>query len=379
VSVPDPSFPAPPPKPHETSAEGSSRAQIIAQALLAIGLTLLGLWTLRGFLPALVWAGILAIAVWPLYQRACRRWPPGRHNILLPACFTLAIALVFIVPLVLAAVQAAREAHGVLAYLDTARSNGIPPPDWLGHLPIGSQEATSWWNDNLASPEAATNLLRRARHADVVSNGRSLGMAIVHRVVLFAFTLLTLFFLYRDGEWLAKQTIQAAERVIGPSGERLGMQMVRSIRGTLDGLVLVGLGEGAVLGVGYAIAGAPHAALLGALTAVAAMIPFGAPLLFLSVSALLAAQGSIVAAISIAALGFVVLFIADHFLRPIMIGGATKLPFLWVLLGILGGVETFGLLGLFLGPAIMAALVLLWQEVMPPREDTPSQAGSYRA
>ena len=89
-------------------------------------------------------------------------------------------------------------------------------------------------------------------------------------------------------------------------------------------------------------------------------------------------QGSVGGGDRIVALGFVVLFIADHFLRPIMIGGATKLPFLWVLLGILGGVETLGLLGLFLGPAIMAALVLLWREVMPPRDDTPSQVGNYR-
>ena len=61
-------------------------------------------------------------------------------------------------------------------------------------------------------------------------------------------------------------------------------------------------------------------------------------------------------------LGFVTTFIADHFIRPVLIGGATRLPFLWVLLGILGGVETWGLVGLFMGPAIMAALVLLWRE-----------------
>ena len=69
-----------------------------------------------------------------------------------------------------------------------------------------------------------------------------------------------------------------------------------------------------------------------------------------------------VSAIIIGVLGFVVTFVADHFIRPTLIGSATRLPFLWVLLGILGGVETWGLLGLFLGPAIMAALMLLWRE-----------------
>src|SRR6185437_9213520 len=131
---------------------------------------------------------------------------------------------------------------------------------------------------------------------------------------------------------------------------------------TVDGLVLVGLGEGVLLGIAYVIAGVPHPALLGSLTAIAATIPFGAPLMFGAASLLLLAQGATVAAAAVLVFGFAVVFVADHAIRPVLIGGATRLPFLWVLLGILGGVETWGLLGLFLGPAIMAVLILLWRE-----------------
>jgi predicted PurR-regulated permease PerM len=106
----------------------------------------------------------------------------------------------------------------------------------------------------------------------------------------------------------------------------------------------------------------PHPVLFGALTAVAAMIPFGAPLAFGLAAVLLLAGGAVVPAAIVVAAGFVVTFVADHFVRPALIGGTTRLPFLWVLLGILGGVETFGLLGLFVGPAVMAALILLWRE-----------------
>ena len=98
------------------------------------------------------------------------------------------------------------------------------------------------------------------------------------------------------------------------------------------------------------------------MTAVAAMIPFGAPLVFGAASLLLLAKGAALAAAIVFAFGLAVVFIADHFIRPVLIGGSTRLPFLWVLFGILGGVETWGLLGLFLGPAIMAALMLLWRE-----------------
>jgi predicted PurR-regulated permease PerM len=142
--------------------------------------------------------------------------------------------------------------------------------------------------------------------------------------------------------------------------------MIASVHGTVNGLVLVGLGEGVLLGIAYAVAGVPHPTVFGALTAVAAMIPFAAPVAFCTAGLVLAANGSLAAALIIVGTGFIVTFTADHFIRPVLIGGATKLPFIWVLLGILGGLDMWGLLGLFVGPAIMAALILLWREWSAP-------------
>ena len=340
----------------------TTRAQQVARITLAAALAGLGVWTLQSYVPALAWAAIFAIATWPLYQRARRHWPPTRHDVLIPALFTTAVALVFIVPLALVAVQVGREAHGVTLWLHDARTNGVPVPDWVAHLPLGGSEAAGWWQTNLADPHNAAELLGRVDRGQVVTVSRQVGSMVLHRIVLFGFTLLTLFFLFRDGHSLTEQMLAASRHAFGASGERVGRQMIASVRGTVDGLVLVGLGEGAVLGVAYAVAGVPHPALLGALTAVAAMIPFGAPLLFGVAALLLLAQGATTAAIVLFAFGMFVTFAADHAIRPVLIGGATRLPFLWVLLGILGGVETWGLLGLFLGPAIMAALILLWRE-----------------
>ena len=342
--------------------DGASRLQQGAKAVLALLLAALGVWTLHRYLPALIWAAILAIAVWPLYQRALRRWPPGKHNVLLPAVFTAALGLMFIAPLLLAAIQAGREVHGVYDTIDKARTDGIPPPEWLGHLPVGSQLATNWWNQNLTNADSASALLQRARQSQFMSNGRELGAEIAHRVVLFAFTLLTLFFLFKDGDSLGNQMRRASARAFGPAGERVGRQMIASVHGTVDGLVLVGLAEGFILGIAYLATGVPHPTLFGLFTAIAAMVPFGAAVAFGIAALLLLVQGSVVSAVVIGVLGMVVTFAADHFVRPVLIGGATRLPFLWVLLGILGGVETWGLLGLFLGPAIMAALMLLWRE-----------------
>jgi predicted PurR-regulated permease PerM len=305
---------------------------------------------------------VFAIALWPLYQRTQRRWPPGRHNLLLPSLWTLAVALLFLVPLGFVGFELGHEAHAIARWAQEARTNGLPVPDWLPHLPFAGNRVAAWWQTNLTDPRASAHLLGRVNRGEAMSVGKEVGAALMHRAVLFGFTLVALFFLFRDGASVRDQMARASRRAFGPPGERVGRQVIASVRGTVDGLVLVGLGEGVLLGVVYVLAGVPHPVLLGAFTAVAAMIPFGAALAFGLAALLVLAKGATIAAVAVFGSGLAVTFIADHAIRPVLIGGATRLPFLWVLLGILGGVETWGLLGLFLGPAIMAALILLWRE-----------------
>ena len=344
------------------------RFQARARLALALGLVLLGLWTLKAFLPALAWAAILAVATWPLYRRVCRRFDGRGTDIALPALFTAAVALVVLIPLGIAALQLAREARVLYGAVEEARHSGIPAPDWVATMPVIGAQAAAWWRENLADPTGYSEFLGRLNHASLYGYTRQLGGQLVHRSVIFGFTLLALFFLYRDGERVGRQMLAASHRAFGRHGERVGRQIIASIHGTVDGLVLVGLGEGVLIGITYVIAGVPHPTLLGAATAIAAMIPFAAPIVFCIVGVMLLSAGSVTAAIAVMAFGFLVVFVADHFVRPALIGGATKLPFLWVLLGILGGVETWGLLGLFLGPAIMAALVLLWRDWVSGQE-----------
>jgi len=340
----------------------TSRFQPLARIALALGLLVLGLWTLQEFMRALIWAGVLAIAIWPLYVRVRSRCWAATHSHIVPSAATLVVALVFVLPLGLLATQLGRESHSLIDWAVEAQRQGLPVPDAVSHLPVGSDAVRSWWQANLADPKNISELLGRVNREDVMSYSREFGVQIAHRTVLLTFTLVTMFFLFRDGETVTRQMEAASRRAFGPSGERLGRQIVASVHGTVNGLVLVGIGEGILLGIAYAIAGVPHPTLFGALTAIAAMIPFGAPVIFGIAALLLLAQGSVIAAAVLFGFGMAVAFVADHAIRPVLIGGATQLPFLWVLLGILGGVETFGLLGLFVGPAIMAALILLWRE-----------------
>ena len=341
--------------------DGVSRLQQIGLALLGLGMTALGLYVLEGFLRALVWAAIFAVALKPLYVRAERRWPPGRHNVLLPAGFTLGVVLVFVVPLVAVGVQLSHEAKGFAGMVVDYQKTGVPIPAFVAGLPFGGA-AAAWWQANLGDPDSLADLLGHINRDQVLAYGETLGRHALHGLVQFGFTILTLFFLFRDSDALGRQLSRAAVRAFGHRGGTVGAQIVASVHGTVDGLVLVGLGEGILLGIAYWIAGVPHPTMLGVVTAVAAMVPFAAPIAFGAAALFLLAQGSLPAAVAVFALGVVVTFVADHFVRPALIGGATKLPFLWVLLGILGGVESFGLLGLFLGPAVMSTLILLWRE-----------------
>ena len=337
-----------------------SKGQVTA-GLIAAGLLLLaGLHTLGGFLPALVWAVVIAIAVWPLFHRMAKRWPRHRQG-LLPALVILTILLIFVIPLTLVAVPAATDAHSMAQWIQQVRTNGLPPPPFLQNLPE-SQKLTDMWRSRIGEPGAISDLTTHAMQGGLLQFGRHFGAEALHRVVLLGFMLLALFFLLRDADGVVDQLRVASRRTFGPAGEDVARQMILSIHGTVNGLVLVGLGEGVIIGIAYMIAGVPHATLFALFTALLAMIPFGAGIAIAVAAVALLAVNKVIAAIVVVVFGLMVTFVADHFIRPVLIGGATKLPFVWVLFGILGGVEAWGLVGLFIGPAVLAALILLWRE-----------------
>ena len=254
-----------------------------------------------------------------------------------------------------------------------ARHTGIALPEFIDEIPIIGSSIAEWWNANLADPQTAQALLGHLDTRFVAESARHFGVEIIHRLVIFFFTLLTLFFLFRDGAVLTEDLRTLSDRVVGIRGETIGRHMIAAVNGTVVGLVLVGLAEGVVLGVVYIAVGLPYPALSGAATGVLAVIPFGAPLFYIGASIYMFLAGKTVAAIIIFAAGTIVVFIADHFIRPFLIGGSARLPFLWVLLGLLGGLETMGIIGLFLGPATMAALIALWREwTEPPAEEALS-------
>jgi predicted PurR-regulated permease PerM len=131
----------------------------------------------------------------------------------------------------------------------------------------------------------------------------------------------------------------------------------------VNGTIVVGIGVGFLMGICYGLLGVPAPTLMGVFTALAAMIPFVVPLVFGIVALILMMHGAMISAIIVISWGTLVMFTADHFIKPILIGGATQLPFLAVLFSILGGLNTMGILGLFIGPVFMVLFITLWNEL----------------
>lgn len=358
---PDPTAPEPP-------------AQLRARLVVAAGLLFVGLWILHDFLPALAWAVVLAIALWPLYRRLLQVLPESSTRIAAPLLLTLAIGVLFVAPLVMLGVAIARETHFFIGLVVSARHSGLAVPEWIAELPIVGPSIADWWRTNLSDPIMAEALFGRLTPRMIAELAREYGGEIAHRLVIFLFTLLTLFFLFRDGTRLADQLRSLSNRLVGARGEIIARHMIDAVHGTVTGLVLVGFAEGVVLGVVYVAVRLPYPASIGALTGVLAVIPFGAPIIFTLAAIYMVSVGKAIGGIVIFVAGMIVLFIADHVVRPVLIGGAARLPFLWVLMGLLGGLETFGIIGLFLGPAIMAALIALWRDWTGSPEPAPARS-----
>jgi predicted PurR-regulated permease PerM len=336
----------------------------VLSACFSLAIILFALFVTQRFVLPLLWAAILCIATWPLYRRALRML--GNREILAAALVTVLAALVFITPLVLGVSSAAHQAPALAQLVASANTEGLAAPAWLLRIPMAGDAIHNWWQATLGQPHGLAHLLQdgsvgRMQTASEVL--KRVGSGVLHRLIDIGFAFLCLFFFYKDGLALQGQTAAIGSHLIGAQRWTLyALKVPTAVRATVNGLVLVGLAEGVLLGIGYQFAGVPSAVLWAAATGVLAIIPFGAPLAFGAVALLLLYQGNTMGAAAIVALGAVVLFVADHFVRPTIIGNATKLPFLAVLLGILGGVETLGLIGLFVGPVAMTLFVTLWHE-----------------
>lgn len=331
---------------------------------LTLGIILLALFIIHRFIPSMMWAAIIVIATYPLY---CR-WRSffGGHDTWAALLFTTVLSLLFVLPLSWLVTLLVKELQLFINYLQMINREGGQAPGLLKQLPIIGNELVTYWDNNVGQPGSVRYGLSNL-HLSLTPVSyyiKQIGTNLAHRGFQLGFTLLSLFFFFRDGDKLFRQINYVGEFCLGQRWFRYADRLPSALRATVNGTIVVGLGVGILMGFCYLLVNFPAPTLTGFLTAFAAMIPFLVPIVFAIIALILIAKGSMIAAIIVVVWGTIVMFVADHFVKPVLIGGAIQLPFLAVLFGILGGVETLGLLGLFIGPMIMVLFITLWHEPM---------------
>jgi predicted PurR-regulated permease PerM len=322
-----------------------------------------GIYFFHGFLVPVLAALVIAFASWPLYTRL--RSALGENKTVASAVAILLILAFLIVPAVLAGTYAVHEMRDWIGWAVDVNRNGTSTPAWIATLPVVGEWLNEQWARYVGHPGAIGELIQIVSGANIGNIYRAVlaaGGGAFSLLLTLLFMLIALFFVYRDGESFSGQIDRLGERIMPGRWERISRVVPATISSTVTGMTLIAIGEGIVLGVAYWIAGVPSPVTLGVITGLMALIPGGAPLSFTLVSVYLVASGSPVAGLALFMWGSVELFIVDKTLRPRLVGGPIKLPFLPTFFGLIGGVKTMGFLGLFIGPVLMALIVAIWRE-----------------
>jgi predicted PurR-regulated permease PerM len=336
--------------------------QIVARILLVL-LLAAGVYFFSGFVVPVLAALIVGFASWPIYSRwvnVC-----GGRTTLAASGALLFITLVLIAPISAALYYAFTEVSHLLAWLIAANKDGVGAPMWITALPLVGERLGGYWDEYLGQPHALGTMVEIVSGQHIGNIYRLILSAtgnVFHILLTLLFMLITLLFVYKDGHRMVAQLDVLGERILPNRWQRLSRVIPATTSSTVTGMGLIAIGEGVVLGLAYWIAGVPSPVLLGVITAVMAMIPGGAPLSFTLVSLYLVGSGEALTGLALFAWGSIELFIVDKTLRPRLVGGPVKLPFLPTFFGLVGGVTTMGFVGLFIGPVLMALIVALWRE-----------------
>ncbi len=331
--------------------------------LFAIILCLFGLWMMNSFMPAILWATILAITTWPMHRYIVTFVLNPRLAAILS---TSIVGFIIGTVLIGFIVRISYDFNELWSLVIQKSSIGIPAPSFLHNIPTVGRKLYFWWQHNLSSPNGLIEFLQstlKLNPEDMLSKIPDIGVTLLDRGLLFLLTLLILFFIYSSGDDWVKQLNSKGTILLGAPWVRYINKVAPAIRATMNGLFLVGIIEAIGLGIAFYIADVPSYMLLATFIGLCSIIPGMAFLVFAGVLFYLWYYGTTFGFIMVLIVGFVLLGIFDSIARPFFIGNSIKLPFLPIFLSILGGFQTLGLLGIFLGPTIFVMLRTLWEDI----------------
>ena len=323
---------------------------------------ILALWVLHGFLEAMLAAGVTAIASWPLYARFADRMPARMRRGATPLIFTCLMVVLVLAPMAFAVGALLGEAHTLLQEFVTADQRGIAPPPWLADVPLIGPWMQAQWELEAARTGRLTLGMQQADPALLLGWAQSLGEFTARQAIIIVFAILLLFYLYQQGDALAEGARRMLRQRLGPGVEHYINLGTRALRASVNSMLLVGLFDGLAIALALSMAGVPRAVVWAAITGAVALVPL---LGYVAVAALalqLTITGATTTAVVSLLLGSFILLVGDKLVRPLVARAGVRLPFVWVLIGCLGGFEVLGLTGLVLGPVVLALSRELWEQ-----------------
>lgn len=357
---------------HERSDLAGTTFSVLVIVTL-IGLTI---WVLRPFLGATIWAAMIVIATWRVMLRL-QGWLRGSRAAA-TATMTIALLLVVVIPLSLVIGTVVSNADGVIQWAATLRTFTMPaPPEWLARIPVIGEPIVDGWrrlaNSRLADLASSAAPYVAAAILWIANTMRGVAFLLLQ----FLLTVGIAAVMYAKGEAAADALLRFGRRLAGDHGDRVIRLAGQAIRGVALGVVVTAVAQATLAGLGLTIAGIPFAPLLGAVTFVLCIAQIG-PMPVLAPALVWLFWTGATERATLLLVSTLVVIAMDNFLRPVLMTKGANLPMLLMFTGVIGGLLAFGLIGIFVGPVVLAisyTLVGEWVGSVPaPPDDVQSQA-----
>ena len=332
---------------------------IVLTTALLLGLHILLGVVVRPFILPLLWSTVLAVSTWPLYARA-RALVPNR-----PWVAALGLSLLLGAVLLAVAIPLPLELAGELHLLGSNISslNIETTIHSMRDVPLVGEMLAEQLSALLHDEQGLKSLLA-SHQAELVRFATQAAKGAINTVTVTIMALAGCYILYLHGEGVIAEAIAIMKRLGSQRAEYLVGYIGATVRGAAYSVIATAIAQGTLAGIGYSIAGAPLPLLLALCTMVFSLIPFGAPLLYVPISAYLLFGSGLpwYHGVGLLVWGIVVVSTVDNFLRSVLISQATQVSPVIVFIGVVGGVLSFGLLGVFIGPAIIGIATTLWRD-----------------
>ncbi len=325
----------------------------ITLAVLFIGsLIAASFWVFKPFLTSFIWATIIVVATWPLLLKL-QAWLWNRRGLAVTV-MTVILLLVLIIPFSFAIVAIIGRADDIAGWIKSPGTFAVPPmPEWVGKIPLIGKKIALHWQQyaTLAPQELSTKLTPYAMEALrwFIAKAGSIGMMILQ----FLLAVIISAILYAKGETAASGVRRFARRLAGQKGDETTVLAAKAVRGVALGIVLTAIIQSVLGGIGLAVTGVPAVVILTAVMFILCIAQIGPALvLILSVVWLFYKGETLWGSVLIA--WSVVVLIIDNIIRPFLIKKGADLPLLLIFAGVIGGLIAFGIIGLFIGPVVLA-------------------------